>query len=559
MAFAFPAVCLTTMAMAMVGLVVFPKPVSSSVAPLELERRREILRKVRPVLTGTLSSNIRAAGSKEHLAAGESERERERRWELLRTRPDILPVPGWQGAPTADELLSLWLKSGAAKPDRVSELLQHTAHSVPRGSRNGLGRLAGFPNLAERHGVFTSAWHDAGWESACSSFLNASKAAEQSGAAPLLVEILSERTNATHFDLGPELQMITLAALVAAGLGRPFRAKVPESTYGSTTLNSAIPADWRVYKSDLLEQQEAVFATNVTEAIAMGAANPASSTIVLRSVAAAPWKCHATPTVRHQNQGAASTELIALLSKRMSEFGWNLARLPLTRDLAMVCTVRQLFPPAASVLAEVDRQLDNGVDVEGVGLVLGIHLGSDEVGAADRKRRLACAWKMTTAFRTHARAGESRASSLPTHRGREVAWVLVGGGAGMPAVAARFAADMVAIARSKNVPNSYYGDAIAPTVIAPATGAGAGAGDREVRPYTPLQIAWLNFYLLSESHACTSYWNVCDLARIACISSLRRNLASGLFLEAVAHSTASKHKGGRSHKEPECSHWHRHI
>jgi len=166
---------------------------------------------------------------------------------------------------------------------------------------------------------------------------------------------------------------------------------------------------------------------------------------------------------------------------------------------------------------------------------------------------------MTTAFRTHARAGESRASSLPTHRGREVAWVLVGGGAGMPAVAARFAADMVAIARSKNVPNSYYGDAIAPTVIAPATGAGAGAGDREVRHYTPLQIAWLNFYLLSESHACTSYWNVCDLARIACISSLRRNLASGLFLEAVAHSTASKHKGGRSHKEPECSHWHRHI
>ena len=531
-------------------------------APLDVDRRHERLEAARPLLADSA-----AASSKVNAAVEQHQR-------IANSRPDTLSVPGWGGAPTADDLLALWLKDGAAKPDKVSLLQEQAAFSARKGSagknttqaglgglhQNGLGLRSTFPNLEEKHGVFASAWHDdEGWRDACSPFVNASIAAEESGVAPLLVKVSSSDL----FNLGQELQLITLAALVAAGLGRPFRALVEKSHYGPEILNRGVPVDWRLFADDQFGQiGNKSFASSVTEAIKLANISPAETPIFLQPRAADPWECTATTSIRHQNQRAFGVELTKILSNRISKFGWNLAQVPLTRELANVCIVRQLFPPAPSVLAEVDVQLDKVVDVEGAGLVLGIHLGSlgkdgqankemergEKVAESAMKRRLSCAWKMTTAFRHHAGLLESsKMSALSAHRGREVAWVVAGGGSKIAAAATEFAADLAERARMKSTRKHTYADAPSPVVIVPVNN----------KSFNPVKTAWLEFYLLSESHACTSYRHVCDLARVACISSIRRNLASGLFLEAIApFRTAKKKVGG---KEPDCSHWHRHV
>jgi hypothetical protein len=477
--------------------------------------------------------------------------------------------------------LQLWLRNEVAKPDRVYELQLLAAAadrhgharggggggdaSSDRGLLNGLGMLADFNGLTSKHGVFESAWHDEDWQVACKPFVDASAAAERSGAAPLLVELPQNSEAAAegkenHQSLGKELQLLSVAAMVAAGIGRPFRAKVPRSMYGSRFLNgSAHNAEWKILSdTDGIGGRGAPFSSSnkgehivvpvqsVAEAVG-AAAKSSDSTILFHAAAANPWACDTAPSVRHQDQSAAGNELVALLAHRLEKFGWDLVKLPLTKTHATACVVRQLFAPSAEMLREVDSRLDAAVDVEGAGLVLGIHVGPDNAQVSSIHQRLACASEMTATFRRHSRSSKPSVSGLPNlvngHNGREVAWIVVGGGADAAEVAVAEAGVLAQTAAAMHLANGGMHSAHVPppVVITPASN-------------STMMTAWLGFYLLSESHACTTYRHDCESARLACIGSVRRNLVSGLMLEAIAAPTPT----GRG-KEPQCTHWHRNF
>lgn len=470
-------------------------------------------------------------------------------------REDMYTHPNLKGEPSIQDLVRLWLHTGVAKAQGVQDALVMADLSGRRGSakvpllfnaRGTLGGMAGFDGLRETHGALRSSWHDEDWRVACSPFLKAFRAAEAgegvrtdrrttsvadiNGSTPLApVKVEFGR----HTDLAEQLQLLTLGALLALATGRPFRAAVGR-TFGPEYIQPPL-ADWRLphwHYEAVKAPDRHMWVDNVTAALAAATANPYETLLLSPSVAHA-WGCDVHGTAKQRDARPEVLMVLNTVAARLYRYGWDSAEVPLTRSTATTCMIRCLIHPAPTVLAHLDAGLEAAADVEGTGLILGVHVGEPAIGPEAAIQRLSCAWEATAAYHLQ-HAGRRKKPST--------AWVLIGGGPGTPAAAQRFLAHRAGRNQSLTAP---------PTLLLGAAGnrSSTGAGTGATQQHSAAFRLWSEFFFLTEAHTCTFYKGMCGLARMACMIGLRRQLGNGLMLEA----TAPEH--GYDGKEPQCARW----
>jgi hypothetical protein len=364
--------------------------------------------------------------------------------------------------------------------------------------------------------VQRSAWHDQIWLDSCTPFATAVRASEATGAAPVKLEL------GRQLQQDEQLYVIVAAVLLAVALNRPFRAVVGPG-FGAGLLDPR-EAEWRL-PGDVESKRadgEHLVLSNSSDMFATAAAAGHGVTLLLDESFAYGWSCN----VRHAEASLGVQLVLIPLAMALAKFGWDDVQVPLTRSLATTCAVQTFLRPAPEIIAEIDQRLEEAADVDGPGLLLAVHVGNGPAAAAAAlvHARLDCAWDMTESFRLNAKLLAVHGGR--GHSGREVGWVLAGGDKATVAMAKEYIASKAA--GTPGVPH--------PTIIvADRNGTHAAA--------------WIEFFLIAESHACTSYRGSCEPARTACIAGPRRQQGHGLLLEAVESTTVS------DGSEPSCKRW----
>eukprot|EP00039_Didymoeca_costata_P001396 m.52245 g.52245 ORF g.52245 m.52245 type:complete len:627 (+) comp10774_c0_seq1:137-2017(+) len=485
-----------------------------------------------------------------------------------------MKVPGW--APSANELVRLWLHVGAAKPTGVQQAHQFEAISRikrEKGTRqaaslSGLGSLASFDTLWNKHGVVQSAWHDIGWAKACRPFVNAFLAlSSQPGAMP----VVSDLTN-IH-SLEKKLELLLLSAIASIVLQRPLQLVV-DNSFNDTYLTQSL-FEWRVDKTELGPAAYASLRRNkwknlatinvpsIDDVLGLIGSRDLSQPIFINGKITEEWACDKFPNAKAGETHVGVLKLLGPLAREMNRYDWDSAVVPLTRSLATTCILQSTIRPSSFLRKVIDQKLEQAADIEGAGLILGIDISSpvqgtrkasssleenssDDVEVVESlsrrhnlagqdkaldefiriKQRTVCAWNLTESYR------DAMKSQGDKHT---VAWV-VGGNIRNNQEKFKILEETIRLhAKGKNGQ---------PPVLLHAGWSHENEDTHGVE--NRVLLTWLEFFLLTEAHACTYSSESCSLPRLACSIGLRRQLVNGVLLEAPT-----------STKSPKCKRWSR--
>ena len=411
-------------------------------------------------------------------------------------------------APAEHELVQHWVDTGSAKVQGVRVSEQHVdgllaaGGAVPTDQERGRFydryHTANFNRswIDEPHGATGSSWRSKAWMNLCQPYVRAvnhTEVVQKGKIQPLETQINPRKP------IADQVADLVTAALFAMVVGRPFRASIGADSFSADYVKPSV-YNWKLFEGHFDKTKggfDHVYGKSIHDFLSQpDRDNPAKIALL------------------DLDQSFQLETMMGLLTRKLtSKYGRPKDAGVVPVREAVLCAVHTLLKPSDEMLAQIDDRLESAADMEGVRLMLGV---TNQFGAntpadvrATPAAAFGCIWETYRASVINAREAivAAAAAAADPDKGTKMigamstAWVVPSDSAGT-----------VPNAAAATIAKPPMADLPVPTLLT-------------LPPDGKLETAWLEFFLLSETHKCVTIGGdplEAKAINIGCAASLRQ-------------------------------------